>query len=239
MIVITMAGLSTRFSKAGYSQPKYTLEIDGISMFERSVRSFERYFKCEDFLFVVRSDGFSGTFVERVVKEIGIDNYKIFCLEMDTRGQAETAYLALKSYADDFPVLFFNIDTIRYEYEKPNFLSECDGYLEVFRGEGQHWSFVEPGPNSTVIRTTEKVRISDLCSDGLYYFRSQLVFCSIFECVMNANERVNGEFYIAPIYNRLIQTGGVVKYDLIENGKIDFCGTPSEYEMLIKRLSAR
>lgn len=235
MIVITMAGLSSRFSKAGYSQPKYALQINGSSMFDLAIRSFEKYFHCEHFLFVIRPDGFSRSFVENAIKVIGIRHYKIFCLEKDTRGQAETAYLALQPYADDFSVIFFNIDTIRYEYKKPKFLPECDGYLEVFRGEGVHWSFVEPGPDYSVIKTTEKERISDLCSDGLYYFASQLQFRRIFEQAMSADERINGEFYIAPLYNRLIETGGVVKYDVIDLEQIDFCGTPDEYEALIKK----
>lgn len=235
MIIITMAGLSSRFSKAGYQVPKYALELDGITLFEWAVRSFEHYFDCEHFLFVVRPDSFSRSFVENAVQKLGIRSYEIFCLDRDTQGQAETAYLALQSHGDDFPITVFNIDTIRYDYRKPEFLPECDGYLEVFRGEGEHWSFVEPGLDASVTRTTEKDRISDLCSDGLYYFKSQQQFCSIFEQAIAANEQVKGEFYIAPLYNRLIEAGGVVKYDVIGPEQIDFCGTPDEYEALLKK----
>lgn len=235
MILITMAGLSSRFSKAGYTLPKYALELRGITMFEWAILSFKRYFACEHFVFVVRPDKFAQCFVEKVVKRIGIRSYDVFCLEKDTRGQAETAYLALKPHCDDFSVIVFNIDTIRYDYKKPDFLSECDGYLEVFNGEGTHWSFVEPGVGASVVRTTEKERISDLCSDGLYYFKSQLQFRKIFEQAIAANEEVKGEFYIAPLYNRLIKEGGVVKYDVIRPGQIDFCGTPDEYEALIRK----
>lgn len=235
MILITMAGLSSRFAKSGYLLPKYALDLQGITMFEWAILSFKSYFDCEHFVFVVRPDKFAQYFVEKTVKKLGIRSYDIFCLEKDTRGQAETAYLALKPHGDDFSVTVFNIDTIRYEYQKPEFLSECDGYLEVFRGAGEHWSFVEPGVSASVVRTTEKERISDLCSDGLYYFKSQLQFCRIFEQVMTANEQVKGEFYIAPLYNRLIKEGGIVKYDVIRPEQIDFCGTPDEYEALVKK----
>lgn len=235
MILITMAGLSSRFSKAGYKVPKYALDLCGISLFEWAVRSFERYFDSERFVFVVRPDQFAKNFVLNSVREIGIRSYEVFCLEHDTSGQAETAYLALRPYIDDFSVTIFNIDTIRYNYQGPKFLSECDGYLEVFRGDGEHWSFVDPGPNESVLRTTEKNRISDLCSDGLYYFKSQLQFRRIFERAVIEDEKVKGEFYIAPLYNRLIEMGGVVKYDVINPEQIDFCGTPDEYEALRKK----
>lgn len=235
MIVITMAGLSSRFSREGYKLPKYALPLWGRTMFDWAVSSFDKFFLNEKFLFVIRPDEFAQEFVTSSASLLGIKDYEIFKLQRDTRGQAETAYICLKSYIKDFPVIIFNIDTIRYNYQKPEFLPECDGYLEVFHGDGEHWSFVDPGPEQSVIRTTEKERISDLCSDGLYYFKSQLQFRRIFEQAMAVNEQVKGEFYIAPLYNRLIEAGGMVKYEIIGSEQIDFCGTPDEYEALLKK----
>lgn len=235
MIVITMAGLSSRFARAGYALPKYALDLHGRTVFEWAVRSFDRYFDSEHFLFVVRPDGFAKNFVTDAVQKLGISRYDSVELEYDTRGQAETAYLALQEYTRDFPVTIFNIDTIRYNYQKPDFLDVCDGYLEVFKGDGEHWSFIEPGADFSVVRTTEKDRISNLCSDGLYYFNSQLLFRRIFEQALALNEQVKGEFYIAPLYNQLISAGGVVKYAVIGMEQIDFCGTPDEYQTLLKK----
>ncbi|WP_312593867.1 capsular biosynthesis protein [Comamonas terrigena] len=235
MIVITMAGMSSRFFENGYQIPKYALNLWGKTVFEWAVCSFESYFSEEFFLFVIRPDDFAENFVNEYAAKIGIKKFKIFRLEKDTRGQAETAYISLLSYKEDFSITIFNIDTIRYKYKKPKFLSECDGYLEVFRGDGSHWSFIESGEMQSVIRTTEKDRISDLCSDGLYYFKSQLKFREIFKETLKNNDLTKGEFYIAPLYNRLIESGGVVKYDVIGAEQIDFCGTPFEYEALLKK----
>ena len=54
MIVIPMAGLSSRFTKAGYDKPKYMLEAFGRSLFWHAVSSFSNYFDSEDFLFIAR-----------------------------------------------------------------------------------------------------------------------------------------------------------------------------------------
>lgn len=54
MIVIPMAGMSSRFFKAGYTQPKYMLEAHGQTLFEHSVNSFAAYFASTPFLFIVR-----------------------------------------------------------------------------------------------------------------------------------------------------------------------------------------
>lgn len=49
MIIIPMAGLSSRFFKAGYTKPKYMLDAHGISLFDHAVNSFKAYFKTETF----------------------------------------------------------------------------------------------------------------------------------------------------------------------------------------------
>ncbi|WP_439243126.1 glycosyltransferase family 2 protein [Lonepinella sp. BR2474] len=234
MICITMAGLSSRFIKAGYPLPKYALPLQNRTVFEWAVSTFSHYFHYEPFLFVIRPDDFAYSFVLEKVQQLGIVDYHIIRLNQDTKGQAETAYLALQQYHDDFPLTIFNIDTIRYDYIKPDFINDCDGYLEVFEGEGTHWSFVQPDQNQNVIRTTEKDRISNLCSDGLYFFKSQKVFCQLFEQALKNDLQVKGEFYIAPLYNLLIQQGKTVKYQTIKPHEIDFCGVPDEYEQLIK-----
>ena len=114
-------------------------------------------------------------------------------------------------------------------------MNDCDGYLEVFKGEGEHWSFALAEENSKkVIRTTEKERISDLCSDGLYYFKKKSVFEKLFLSAKENQKTTKNEYYIAPLYNDLIEAGSVVFYDLIENERILFCGTPDEYQQLLK-----
>src|SRR5690606_30948591 len=107
----------------------------------------------------------------------GILNFIIVVLSDETRGQAETVYLGLKNIIDKVDVLteevyVFNIDSYRHHFKKPNISKKCDGYIEVFQGEGDHWSFIEINDSGKVIRTTEKERISNLCSDGLYFFKN-------------------------------------------------------------------
>lgn len=239
MIVITMAGGSTRFFSAGYKKPKYALEIAGKSVFEHVMLSFENYFTTEEFLFVVRKDDAFYNSIYPLLEGIGIQQYQVFELEKLTGGQAETAYLALKDYDNDFPITIFNIDTIRPNYIKPDFINDCHGYLEVFIGEGSNWSFVEPGENNQVVRTTEKDPISNLCSSGLYYFKSQKQFCAIFEDVLVNKETTKGEYYIAPLYNSLVKKGLDIKYEIVPVSEILFCGTPEEYLMLKESMERR
>lgn len=237
MIVIPMLGLSRRFFEAGYTLPKYQLEIAGQSVFALALQSFRHYFSIEEFLFIVRSDFMAADFVAQQARHLGILHYRIVTIAQNTAGQAETVFLGVQDTHSDTPLLIFNIDTIRHDYRKPPWIDECDGYLEVFVGEGDHWSFVEPGPSHSVLSTTEKNRISNLCSNGLYYFRSRALFDSVFLHAKTHQQQVHGEYYIAPLYNTVITNGGKVRYVLVPDSQLDFCGTPAEYEALLATTS--
>ncbi|MCC6635578.1 MAG: glycosyltransferase family 2 protein [Chitinophagaceae bacterium] len=237
-IVIPMAGLSNRFFNAGYKQPKYMLPIDGKSMFEFTIGSFKNYFNNANFIFVIRDVFDTLSFVQSKIKQLGISNASIKVLNHETDGQAETVFWAVNEILDKREeLLIFNIDTYRPNFQLPEIAKFCNGYVEVFNGEGEHWSFAEAiDDNSTIVkRTTEKQRVSDLCSTGLYYFKEISFFEETYLHNKNNNIRVNNEFYVAPLYNFLIKNGYKIHYHLINNNEVEFLGTPEEYTTLINK----
>lgn len=234
MIVIPMAGLSSRFFAAGYTEPKYQLNLWGHTVFKLAVLSFKNLFNTEKFLFIVRMEPSAVVDLHGQIKAIGIVDYEIIALDAPTKGQAETVQLGIeRSTAKGSERLtIFNIDTIRPNFRHPAFVDVCDGYLEVFEGEGTHWSFVEPIGESSVRRTTEKDRISSLCSDGLYHFKTADLYSRAYHEAIKQSLFVKGEIYVAPLYNVLIADGCDIRYQTISSSDIYFCGTPTEYEAL-------
>lgn len=239
MIVIPMAGLSSRFFKAGYTKPKYMLEAHGQSLFSHAVSSFAAYFQQESFLFIVRDVLGTVEFIKQEIAALSIKNAHIFILDKETRGQAETVYLGLQSLPlCNEAVTIFNIDTFRPAFRHPQKIAEWDGYLEVFAGEGDNWSFAKPLNNSStkVVETAEKRPISNLCSTGLYYFESidlfNMAYCDYLG--KSASEWEKGELYIAPLYNYLINEKKNIHYHLIERDEVVFCGVPDEYLEFLK-----
>ena len=234
MFLIPMCGLSSRFFKAGYDKPKYMLDLNGETVFSWSVKSFERYFLTDKFVFIYRDIYGTKSFLEQEIKKLGIRDFAFICLDHETEGQAETVYLGLEQIVEDDALYIFNIDSKIVDFRQPEWVKDCDAYLEVFQGEGDHWSFALPDTDGrTVLKTTEKERISDLCSDGLYYFKSKSLFIDLFQEVKEKGEKTKSEYYIAPLYNYLIQQGKKVYYDLIDKNNILFCGTPDEYLALL------
>ncbi|EKO3409698.1 glycosyltransferase family 2 protein [Vibrio fluvialis] len=238
MIMIPMAGMSSRFFKAGYSKPKYMLEAKGKTLFEHSVLSFEKYFKDELFVFVIRDVYETKKFVIDQVKKLGIKDFKIVCLDVETKGQAETVFLGLDSVDDNESLTIFNIDTFRPEFSYPDLSSKEDGYLEVFQGSGDNWSFVLPEneESTLLVETAEKRPISDLCCTGLYYFNKVSDFKLSYNDYLNKPKELweKGELYVAPLYNFLIKNGKSIHYHKIERDEVIFCGTPDEYDDFLR-----
>ena len=244
MIVLPMAGLSSRFFKAGYKVPKYMLDLHGAPVFDHALASFAGLFKQESFLVICRDAYDTPAFVRARCEALGLAQsaLEMVVLTSETAGQAETVAEGLRRTQRTGPVslTIFNIDTFRPGFAHPTAfdMRAVDGYLEVFHGEGDHWSFarVEPG-SDRVVEVAEKRRISDLCSDGLYHFRSAELFLSLYADVEARDPTTlqGGEYYVAPLYNIAIQQGADVRCTLVPPQAIRFCGTPNEYDNLRNR----
>lgn len=239
MILIAMAGKSSRFFAQGYTQPKYELLVGDKTLFQLSVESFASCFHSEHFVFVTRAEFSARKFIERECQKMGVDSFSVVDLEYDTAGQAESVFLGLRDASDDAPLTIFNIDTIRHHFVQPNLLN-CDGYLDVFEGDGSNWSFAKCAPGSKrVIETAEKIAISNLCSTGLYFYKTVGLYRQAYDLVMR--ERSNyvsrwKELYIAPMYNELIAQGCNIQVNICPREDVLFSGTPEEYQQLLAQV---
>ena len=103
-----------------------------------------------------------------------------------------------------------------------------DGVLDVFRTEGDKWSFARVDEQNRVLETAEKRRISPWATTGLYYFRRGRDFVKHASDMIAANERSNNEFYVAPVYNRLIAAGADIRANPLE--RVWVLGTPEDLD---------
>src|SRR5699024_4401249 len=207
-----MAGRSSRFFEAGFTKPKFQLELWGRPILDWVLLGFKQYFITDEFLFIALDEYDNIDFIHNRCEVLGVRNYEIVVLADVTSGQATTVFEGIQNVRLDEELFIFNADSFKINFVKAEYTHDSAGGLDVFLGEGTHWSFIEPGPMNTVVRTTEKVRISPYCSDGLYYFRTRELFELGYSLGANATLKTTGETYIAPIYNHLIEKNHPVKY---------------------------
>lgn len=206
-ILIPMAGEGSRFAKEGYQFPKPLIDVNGKPMIQRVVENLD--FNAE-YIFLVRKehiekyDGLLGT-----LKQITNGKSKIVIVDKLTEGAACTALLAKEYINNSEDLLIANSDQI-IEYEKENFnllksLTDVDAAVFTFNAVHPKWSFVKINSRGFITDVAEKNPISDVATCGIYWYRKGSDYVKYAEQMILKNIRVNNEFYIAPVYNELIQ----------------------------------
>lgn len=208
--IITMAGFGRRFLDAGYTVPKYRIDVHGRSLFGWSMLSLKSFIDAgAHFIFVVRAADAAADFIAGEAEAIGIASHAVIEIEAPTDGQATTAMLARPAIErPGEPMLIYNIDTFVHPDALPAGGPRGDGWIPCFPADGDHWSFAAADADGRVSELREKVRISDHATIGLYWFSSFNLYAEAYDRYYADPSRLEkGERYVAPVYNDLLEQG--------------------------------
>ena len=235
-VIITMAGLGSRFRKAGYQVPKYQIEVKGKTLFEWSMDSLLDYGRhVSKYVFVARKEDDSAAFIREKCKLYGLEEVEILEIDYLTDGQATTCMLAMPYCEENSPILVYNIDTYVEPYEMKYSDISGDGHIPCFHAEGDHWSFVRLNAEGKAVEVREKRRISDNCTLGAYYFSSAGLYQRLYKEYYSDDSRLErNEKYIAPLYNLMIEKGMDVTVSVIPEEKVHVLGTPEELQKFVE-----
>lgn len=234
-VIITMAGIGSRFRKAGYNCPKYMIEAKGKTLFEWSMDSLIGYNDhVSKYIFIVQKQGQTEHFIREKMKQYGIDEVIVIGIDYLTDGQATTCMLGIPYCEPDEAILVYNIDT----YVEPKEMKFEDisgeGHIPCFCADGDHWSFVKLDDNGKVVEVREKLRISEYCTLGAYYFSSASLYKALYEEYYADNSKVEkNEKYIAPLYNYMIEKDCSVTISVVNTNKVHVLGTPEELQAFL------
>jgi dTDP-glucose pyrophosphorylase len=110
--------------------------------------------------------------------------------------------------------------------------ADIDGIIPVFHSNDPKWSFSRVNKDGYVDLVAEKQPVSEWANIGAYYFRRGKDFIQGIEEMIKNNELTNNEFYVAPVYNKLIEKG--MKIKLVVPKYVYGLGTPDDLEYFIK-----
>ena len=228
-VVIPMAGLGSRFAVKGFVKPKPFIDVGGKPMIPCVIENMN--LPGARFLFVVRKEH---------VAEWGpeLEKYAPGCVVVETptvtAGPACTVMCCAKMLDMDKPLLIANSDQF-LEWDANAFLYQSqnvDGCISVFRQEDlsdKKWSYCALGEDGMVQRVAEKEVISEWASTGIYYWHKAGDFVKYTRHMIDAEDRVNNEFYVCPVYNWAIQDGCKIK--VVECKKMWGLGVPEDLEV--------
>lgn len=196
-------------------------------MFDWAMKSLTAFFD-ERFVFVTNDEHDADEFLTDACRRLGIDTYQQVVVEEYTSGQAATAMAADDVISDTDAVAIYNIDTYVEENTITPEVITGDGYIPVFKPEGDRWSFVREGSSGDVVEVSEKYKISDLATVGFYHFDNWSAFVDAYNTQARTVEREYGETYVAPLYNHLIERGQSVKTGRVDESNVHVLGTPKD-----------
>lgn len=236
-ILIPMAGEGSRFAKEGYQFPKPLIDVNGKPMIQRVIENLD--FDAE-YIFLVRKshlekyEGLKNSLFQ-------ITNLKTKIIEVDalTEGAACTALLAKEYIDNDEDLLIANSDQI-IQYEQNNFnmlknLTNVDSMVFCFNAVHPKWSFVKINSRGFATEVAEKNPISNIATCGIYWYRKGSDYVKYAEQMISKNIRVNNEFYIAPVYNELIQNNKTLIPFYVH--KMWGIGTPEDLNIYLQKSS--
>lgn len=235
-VLIPMAGEGSRFAKEGYTFPKPLIDVDGKPMIQRVVENLD--FDCE-YIFLVRKSHLEKYHGLRETL-IRITNNRMHIVEVNslTEGAACTALLAKDYINSEDDLLIANSDQI-IEYQAQNFnlmknLTDVDAIVWTFNDVHPKWSFVKTNSRGFCTEVAEKKPISDIATCGVYWYRKGSDFVQSAEQMIQKDIRVKNEFYIAPVYNELINNGKTLVPFFVS--KMNGIGTPEDLNNYLRNI---
>jgi NDP-sugar pyrophosphorylase family protein len=233
-IVIPMAGEGTRFPRDTYKIPKPLIDIHGTPMIQKAIESLGLP---GTYHFVIRKDSYYDQVCSLLHKTL-IDP-KIISVEETTEGPASSCLLFKDYINTEEELVIVNCDQIMW-WDSDLFLTvaryyKYDGMVVTYTTDTPKNSYAEVDRQGFVKRIAEKEVISDISLNGIHYWRKGKYFVQSAENMIKCNDRApNGEFYVGPSYNHMIQKGLRVGIYHIPNFQHNPVGVPEDLERFKK-----
>lgn len=212
-IVVPMAGLGSRFANRGINVPKPLISVAGLPMVAWALKSLEEI-EYKKIIFIILHEHDKHFGVSKMLKNLKQGAVEVIVINHVTEGQLCTVLAAKDLINEDDDLLITSSDTYVISSlgkdinQKP---TSCAGIISVADLPGDRWSFARTDLNGRVIQVSEKVRISNNASTGMYYFSNGHDFVMMSEEMVQNGEKTRGEYYVMPLYQKYINQGREIR----------------------------
>ena len=230
-IVVPMAGRGSRFSNAGYKMPKPLIDVHGHYMIEYVTKNLTPQIE-HRFIYICQEEHLEKYQLEKYLRQIA-PNCVVVTVDHITEGAACTVLLAEGYINSNDSLMIANsdqyIDINHYLRQMNNY----DGLIMTMPANDPKWSFIKVDEKNLVSMVREKEVISNEATVGVYNYKHGKDFVKYAHLMIEKNIRVNNEFYVAPVYNEMIDAGMKITYfDVGE--KMYGSGTPEDLSEILK-----
>ena len=236
-IVIPMAGAGSRFADAGYKDPKPLILVHGVPMIKVVIDNLKPSIE-HRFIFICQKEHQKTYNLRKKLSEWA-PGCEIIEIDDLTDGAACTVLKARHIIDNDSQLMIANsdqyVDVSIDEYLNKMISENLDGLIMTMQANDPKWSFVGLDNNNLVTNVVEKEVISNEATVGIYNFKKGSEFVASADNMIKNDLRVNNEFYVAPVYNDLIEKKaniGVFNVGSEANGMYGL-GIPSDLDLFV------
>jgi dTDP-glucose pyrophosphorylase len=206
-VIIPLAGEGKRFSDVGYTIPKPFILVNEKPMIQSVIENLNIDGK---HIFIIQKKHSLEFNLQSFLKLLKPDCVVIEINEI-TEGPACTALIA-EEYINEDSLVIVNCDQMIHDFDIKKLeefvnVRKIDGVLGSFISTSNKNSYMLLDDNGKVTQIKEKIVISNIATNGLHFWKNGKDFVYSTKEMIEANEKYNGEFYIAPTYNYLINKG--------------------------------
>ncbi|PPD44551.1 MAG: glycosyl transferase family 2 [Methylobacter sp.] len=205
-IVIPMAGRGSRFAVAGYPDPKPLIPIEHIPMIRWIIANL-RPAQAHRFIFVCLEEHLQQYGLEEKLAQWS-PGCKVVPVSAVTEGAACTVLLARDFIDNDDALMIANsdqwVDVAIDDYLLAMGNAQADGWIMTMTANDPKWSFLRFDDEGNITEVVEKQVVSNEATVGIYNFAKGSDFVRAADKMIAQDFRVNGEFYVAPVYNGLV-----------------------------------
>lgn len=226
-ILIPMAGEGTRFKKAGYTQTKPLIPVNKKPMIQQAVETLKI---AGNYIFVIKRDQELNDFLQKL-----IPGATVIEIEGTTRGATETALYAKNNINNQDPLIIANCDQIMHwngsQFQDLCISTDLDGMIVTYYKTSDRNSYARVDNQGLVTEIKEKEVISNISLNGIHYWkRGEDFVWSAEEMLRLEDKAINGEYYIGPTYNHLINKGSRIGIYHIPTSQHHAVGIPEDLE---------
>lgn len=233
-VIMSLAGQSSRFKKAGYSLPKPYIDICGKPMFQHAIEG-------------MKIDGVYHLIVLKEYYDLTLKYANSFLRYFnihvlnDTKPDVIHALFDIENiFNSNSEHLFIAVCDQIAEWDSTYFVSYCvdnqyDGVITVFDNNLEDYSYAIIEEDNVVKEVQEKIVISNNALSGIHYWRYPLDCFYSFHKMVQTKRATRGAYYVAPSYNELIDVNKDIR--AYYSDEIHMVGTPRELQEYELRIS--
>ena len=160
-------------------------------------------------------------------------------LDLPPQDFGETVMVSGLSFRDNLPLwrcagTVIPVFSLRSDFINDSESRKLDGSVLCFQDNDTKWSYAKIDQYGIIEEIREKEVISPFATVGIYYFAKGKMFVENALDMIVRNDRVNNEFYVAPVYNYSIHTGGKYGIYNINKNEMHGTGTPNDLNKYIE-----